>query len=167
MIHNIKELQQIITQVGISQRKTAELDIPDCEFNALAIEVDESNSFESWKKLRELVDKTGRWPLIYASWGNGQCSWEETLVEDNPFDRWSFENEQDNNESDYSPTSIVKRAINVTLETAIKQYSDIYSEDLEDELDYILDETLEKYDGSLDKEQIKSQVKSGEIKLIL
>lgn len=80
----------------------------DTDEQALALRVDDSSWFESWKVARELVPSTGRWPIAIADY-----DWPRS----DPFSRSSFL--ETSSGLDVHPRAIIDRAPSFDLDGAL------------------------------------------------
>ncbi|KPJ91564.1 MAG: hypothetical protein AMJ53_11415 [Gammaproteobacteria bacterium SG8_11] len=161
MIKNAAQLEQLLANESLSDLNILSLNIPDTIDCAFAVEVN-SNALHLWTTLRNLLPKTGMWPVLYLFWGNPQNSWEEYVKADDVFKRRPFEWEIDH-DNDISPEAIVARAEITSFNGLLGKHASMYSENLADDFHYSLEKTQAHFGVSPDTRQVEALIKSASI----
>jgi hypothetical protein len=108
VIQSLQELDSLLAGTALAGRTQCSLPVLDTDEVTLAVEVSPEELFEVWSIARQLVEKTGRWPVVTVYWGNESASWSEKLEGEDFFNRFGYANPP--SDSDVSPGAILARS---------------------------------------------------------
>lgn len=151
MIDSIESFTKHLVGTPLAGRKLVELPILDTPEQAYAIETSLADMVELWKIARALVPQTGRWPVITTSWGSGNLSASEAILEEDFFSRFYFEEAP--NVNDVSPRALLGAADHIDADAFIgrmkqqREQQRAEHDDFDERIDYALEDT-ERRSGS-------------------
>jgi hypothetical protein len=145
MLNSLTELQNLLTKIGISERKIMALPIPECEEVAFAIEIKEGeDDFKLWEKFHSALPETGRYPVLHFN--------EEDIFYD-----WKNSAELIQRVEDYD--------YNKMCEYHNQRYTDyMFDNDILDYVETAVDETQLRFLTSPTIEEVTALITSGKIK---
>jgi Domain of unknown function (DUF4253) len=128
MIDSLDRLSELLVGTEFEFSRKIELEIPESETLAFAIEVRPEtglSKLDVWKFFRALLDQTQRWPVIAGYGFRASEDWEKSVFQEDFFCRQEYKDYGDNREDrDFAPGEIVERANLLNLNHALKQRSE-------------------------------------------
>ena len=161
MIKTEAELSNLLKKTPYPQNQVIVLDTEIAEKKICVIEIKQKEGVELWEFFRSMVKDTGMWPILcYCSndhsSDNESRSWKDFVEKQYGGIRASFAVE--NSESIQSECS------ENIITTIIKQYDDMLSEHLKDDIPYNLKVTLERFGVTPTEEEIIALIEFDHIK---
>ncbi|TQV89746.1 DUF4253 domain-containing protein [Aliikangiella coralliicola] len=155
-------IRKELIEFGLKGSQLVELPIEESKESAYAIEVDKSNKYELWEHFNHIKSKTGFTPVVTTFWGASSGSWLDALKEEDLFMRFPYEGEDDT--LDISPKAIIERSKTSSYSALLDEHNAIYSEDLVDHMEFVLDSLQETFGKSPSEKEILELMSKGDIK---
>lgn len=162
MIDSLDLLSELLVGTEFESSNKMELEIPESEACAFAIEVRSEtglSKLDAWKFFRALLDRTQRWPVIAGYGFRASEDWEKSVIQANFFCRQEYKDYGDNREDrEFSPEAIIERAKLLNLNHELKWQKEGDSTDLLDQrgLEYELRYTQNRFGIAPTKKSIPS-----------
>jgi hypothetical protein len=125
MIDSLDQLSELLVGTVFESSNKIELEIPESEARAFAIEVRPEtglSKLDVWKFFRSLLDQTQRWPVIAGYGFRDSEDWEKSVLQEDFFSRFEYKNFPGNRQDrEFSPEAIIERANLLNLKHALKQ----------------------------------------------
>jgi hypothetical protein len=125
MIDSLDQLSEMLVGTAFESSKKMELEIPESEARAFAIEVRAEtglSKLDVWKSFRALLDQTQRWPVIAGYGFRASEDWKKSVLQEDFFCRFGYKAFSGNREDqELSPEAIIERANLLNLSHALKQ----------------------------------------------
>ncbi len=141
MIEKIEDLHDLLRGTFLELNDIVAMSVLDTGETVLAIEVNNSNSFEAWSLLRNLAHQTGRWPVLTALWVNPSQSFDAQLSDADLFNRFYFQEECRENRRGDNPDAIIEASKAIDIEKYLVRFPLDDSLSMDDALEIALEET--------------------------
>lgn len=161
MIQEVEQLRDALMGSMLAGREVASVPVLDTGVLAFAVPIKSSEVEAAWRSAREIVPKTGLWPIASTFWSADDLPFRDKVLEQDFFSRFYFEEAPD--PSDIDPRSLCNRAQRVSvsnfLDAKEAQAEEDYglAEYIEDELDQVEDRCGQRPDAS----EVKSLLVDG------
>lgn len=149
MLNSIDELNPLLKGSVLERQKFECFEIPGTGGNVLAAKLKGAGIFECWQAARELLDKTGRWPLIVDVSFAGMLDGFNKKLLDVALSRFPFEDEKGRA---WSPQDIVEASKDLDVD-AVFEKSARQNDEYDEDCDWLLEEiegTLGRRPGEAD-----------------
>ena len=119
MITTEDELRALLSTTSLSERPVTSVPVLKTDETAFAIDIRPAEIDSAGQTLRDLVDQTGRWPIVSSAWGSTSDSLDRRLAEEDPFSRFFFKEAP--GADDVSPRALIKKSKLVDPEQFVAQ----------------------------------------------
>lgn len=115
--------------------------------------------------MRSYLEQTQRYPLLVLSWVGNSKNWEQEVLENQFFSRFSYQEERFQGEGqDTSPAAILSRVPLANLGNFLERKASLFTESLNNEIDLALAITRERFGASPERSQIEELIRTHRIK---
>ena len=135
MIQSQGPLRQLISGSALEHCELVELPILDTGELAFALDIEVNELEQSWIIARQLLNQTGRWPVVVACWSGVGGSFAERVLSEDIFSRFFFKEAP--HPEDVSPRTLIQKSRTIDVSTFIDTLAK--ERDHYDKLDECLD----------------------------
>ncbi|MGI9263761.1 MAG: DUF4253 domain-containing protein [Gammaproteobacteria bacterium] len=135
MLESIEDLKSLVAASPLEKLKFRQINIPDTGASVFAAKLGKTDLHAAWDAARALVDKTGRWPLLYDMRFSGLSGSLEDRLLEIALSRYPFEDETG---SALLPAAIIEASEHVDVDRYLEQRARESDED--DDTDWVLEE---------------------------
>lgn len=155
----IDAFRHLIEGGSMGRSETCLLDIPDCGQAAIALRTSASTLLDDWKAMRDLVGKTGRWPIVTIGWGQGEDDWAQAMRSAELFMREPYQSEvYDGVRHGLSPSALIAGASHVDLDESLAEMVESNEEPIEEMIEFELEQLESVYGKAPDQAEVLAQI---------
>lgn len=169
MIDDIQAIASLLSGTAFESAQVISLAIPETRSSAFVLEVDLTNYLDAWSFMRSHLNQTKRWPVVIACWSQHPGNWQRSVINDDLFSRFYFQEEVSQTGGDFSPEAIIARAERVDQErflAAKNEQSQVETslDQLIESLEHCLEETQERFGTAPAKVEVETFIQTRQLR---